>query len=32
MQRFKRQQKVYNANVVTNAEVQESPGDEGEKK
>ena len=32
MQRFKRQQKIYAANAVTNAEVQESPGNEGEKK
>lgn len=32
MQRFKRQQKIHAANVVTNAEVQESQGDEGEKK
>ena len=32
MQRFKRQQKVNKANVMTNAEVQESPGNEGEKK
>jgi uncharacterized membrane protein len=32
MQRFKRQQKVYKTNLMTNAEIQRSPGDEGEKK